>query len=107
MTREVRIEQHLRARVLRLGGICRKWVCPGYRGAPDRIVILPGKRIYFVELKRPKGGRLSANQKYFHKQLSDLGFEVVVLNTKDKVNTWILGRKNEVTGYGSSLGGML
>ena len=36
-----------------LGGKAYKWVSPGAPGVPDRIAILPGGRIIFIEVKRP------------------------------------------------------
>ena len=57
------IERALVEKVKKRGGYCLKWVCPGWAGVPDRIVLLPGARAIFVELKRPKGGRLSPMQK--------------------------------------------
>lgn len=68
------IERKLRREVERRGGRCLKWVCPGWAGVPDRIVLLPGGRIYFVELKRPKGGKLSAMQLKWGEWLRELGF---------------------------------
>jgi hypothetical protein len=68
------IEQKLTAMVKRHGGFCLKWVCPGWSGVPDRILLLPGGRVYFVETKRPKGGRLSALQRKWHEWLTALGF---------------------------------
>ena len=68
------IERALVEKVKRRGGYCLKWVCPGWAGVPDRIVLLPGARVIFVELKRPKGGRLSPMQKIWAKKLIDLGF---------------------------------
>jgi hypothetical protein len=85
--REVRVEQLLRKLVVETGGICKKWTCPGQRGVPDRIIIWPGA-IFFVETKAPKG-KLSMHQIVFHKQLSAFGFEVVVLNTQQKVRDWV------------------
>lgn len=73
------IEQRLRQKVESLGGKCLKWVCPGWSGVPDRIVLLPGARIYFVETKRPKGGELSALQKKWWKWLTELGFSYSVV----------------------------
>ena len=35
------------------GGMCLKWVCPGWAGVPDRICLLPGGRVFFVETKIP------------------------------------------------------
>ena len=68
------IERALVGMIKRHGGLCLKWVCPGWAGVPDRIVLLPGGRIVFVELKRPEGGRLSELQKWWAKKLIDLGF---------------------------------
>lgn len=73
---EKEIEKKLRDAVKMRGGRCLKWVCPGWSGVPDRIVLLPGARIYFVETKRPEGGRLSKLQDKWREWLTDLGFEV-------------------------------
>lgn len=71
---EKEIEQKLRQRVDALGGWCLKWVCPGWSGVPDRIILLPGARIYFVETKRPKGGVYSALQDKWRDWLTGMGF---------------------------------
>lgn len=70
---EKEIEAKLTAMVKRHGGLCLKWVCPGWAGVPDRILLLPGGLITFVELKR-KGGRVSAMQRWWAKKLIQLGF---------------------------------
>jgi hypothetical protein len=69
------IERSLRLMVEKHGGMCLKWVCPGWSGVPDRIVLLPGGRIIFVETKRPKGGELSPMQKWWGRKLRDFGFK--------------------------------
>lgn len=68
------IERALGRMVGRNGGRCLKWVCPGWLGVPDRICLLPGGRIYFVETKRPKGGEIGEMQKKWCVWLRDLGF---------------------------------
>lgn len=73
------IERKLRTKIEAMGGRCLKWVCPGWVGVPDRIILLPGARIYFVETKRPKGGELSAMQKKWREWLKGLGFSYWVV----------------------------
>lgn len=72
------IERKLVAGVRKLGGRAYKWVSPGNDGVPDRIVVLPGIRPVFVELKA-EGGRLSALQKVQIRCLLDMGQDVRVL----------------------------
>ena len=79
------VERALVQMVKRHGGLCLKWVCPGFAGVPDRIVLLPNGRIVFVELKRPKGGQLSELQKWWIKKLIDLGFSCWVVWDKDEL----------------------
>lgn len=69
---EKEIESRLVKLVKRRGGLCLKWVCPGWAGVPDRIVLLPRGRVVFVELKRPKGGELSSRQKWWARKLEAL-----------------------------------
>jgi hypothetical protein len=78
-TLEKEIEKKLRTFVESRGGRCLKWVCPGWAGVPDRIVLLPGGRIYFVETKRPKGGEVSALQRKWREWLIGLGFEAWIV----------------------------
>lgn len=84
------IERKLKDLVESYGGKCLKWTCPGWRGVPDRIVLLPRGRVYFVELKRPKGGRLSPMQKWWHKQLRGLGFWVLCVYNEEDIKTFEL-----------------
>ena len=71
---ESTLEQAVRKHIRSLGGRCYKWVCPGENGVPDRICILPGGKIIFIELKRPgrKDG-MSARQKKIFRVLKALG----------------------------------
>ena len=55
MILEKEIEAKLNALVAKHGGHCLKWVCPGWTGVPDRIILLPGGRIRFAELKQDFG----------------------------------------------------
>ena len=69
------IEARLRKAVERAGGKCMKWVCPGHTGVPDRIIIMPGGRVYFAETKAP-GEKERARQEYVQRKLKELGFTV-------------------------------
>ena len=77
--REKEVEQKLVRAVKAAGGICPKWVSPGTNGMPDRIMLLPGGRIAFVEVKAP-GEEPRKLQLHRHEQLRLLGFQVYVLD---------------------------
>lgn len=52
---------------------------PGWSGAPDRVLLLPGARTVFFEMKCT-GGKPRENQISFHLWLRDLGFPVYVID---------------------------
>ena len=83
------IERKLRTRIESMGGRCLKWVCPGWAGVPDRIILLPRARIYFVETKRPKGGTLSALQRKWREWLTALGFSYSVVWNETDMNDFL------------------
>jgi hypothetical protein len=87
--RESVIEGHLRDRVMALGGLCIKFVDPGQRGAPDRLVVFPGMPTLYVELKRPHLGVLDEAQKRYHERLRVRGQSVWVLWSKEEVDAFI------------------
>ena len=67
------IEKALTRMVSRHGGLCLKWVCPGWLGVPDRIILLPGGRVLFVELKRSTNFHGSSMQIWWERKLKSLG----------------------------------
>lgn len=91
-TLEKEIEEKLVKMVKRHGGLCLKWVCPGWSGVPDRIILLPGGHVIFAETKRPKGGKLSELQKWWRRKLGSLGFKTLVIWTVGDVNAldWLI-----------------
>lgn len=86
--REKDIEKILVNEIKKLGGRAYKWVSPGNDGVPDRIVILPGMRPVFVELKTEKG-QLSALQKVQINRLQDLKQDVRVLKGLKEVKDFL------------------
>ena len=77
---EKTIEQALVKRVKELGGMAEKFVSPGRRSVPDRIVTLPGGVIIFVELKAPNKNPTPL-QELDHERRRALGCDVRVINT--------------------------
>lgn len=85
--KEARVERVLVEEVRKLGGWAVK-LAPTVAGLPDRLVLLPGGRVRFVELKT-RGGRLSLIQGVIHRRLAELGHPVTVLWTTEEVRTWV------------------
>ena len=79
------IEQKLEARVKAMGGIAPKFTSPGFDGMPDRLVLLPGGRMGFVELKAP-GKKPRALQLARHSLLRRLGFKVYVIDGIEQID---------------------
>ena len=67
-----------------LGGIALKFVSPGMSGVPDRLILLPGKRLAFVEVKAP-GETLRPLQVKRKRQLEALGFSVYCIDHPDQI----------------------
>lgn len=76
--REATVERKLVEGVKKAGGQAWKFVSPGRSGVPDRIVLLPGGRVIFVELKTDTG-KLSKLQIVCIRLLRELGFDARVL----------------------------
>ncbi len=86
--REAAVERRLVDAVRELGGVAFKFVSPGNDGVPDRLVLLPGGRIYFVEVKR-EGGKLRPNQRLQVKRIEELGFPVFRCEGFDGVQAFL------------------
>ncbi|MCC8043896.1 MAG: VRR-NUC domain-containing protein [Clostridiales bacterium] len=72
---EKEIERKLRKRVTAMGGLCVKFESPGNAGVPDRLILLPGGIMAFVELKAP-GKHERPLQRHVQDKLRELGFTV-------------------------------
>ena len=86
--REREVERVLCTQVRKAGGLCLKFVSPGWNGAPDRVCLFPGGRMVFVEVKAP-GQRARPLQEARHRQLKKLGFVVQVLDNTEDIATFI------------------
>ena len=84
--REKDIEKELAARTKAMEGIAPKFTSPGFDGMPDRLVLLPGGRMGFVELKAP-GRKPRPLQLARHRLLRRLGFKVFVIDGIEQIDS--------------------
>ena len=82
--REKAIEKKLVQAAKVAGGIAPKFMSPGFDGMPDRIVLLPGGHIAFVEVKAP-GEKPRPLQLARHRLLRELGLKVYVLDDERQI----------------------
>ncbi len=73
--REKTIEQKFRVAVKAAGDLALKFASPGFDVVPDRIVLLHGGKMAFVEVKTP-GEKPRPLQLSRHRLLRWLGFKV-------------------------------
>lgn len=81
MTLESTVEQRAREKVEASGGLLLKLTC--LRGIPDRLLVVPGGRVAFLEYKRP-GEDPRKLQKYWQRQLKALGFHAETVYTVER-----------------------
>ena len=86
--REKTIEQKFRKAVRDAGGLALKFTSPGFGGVPDRLALLPGGRMAFVEVKAP-GEKPRPLQLARHRMLRRLGFRVYVLDDEKQIGGMI------------------
>ena len=88
--REHLVEAELLTRVEAMGGKCIKVQAIGRRGFFDRIVILPGGRVIFVELKRPVGGRLAPHQIWYMREFDALDVAIALVKNSADIDHLLL-----------------
>ena len=86
--REKDIEKWLGERLKKLGCLYFKFVSPMNPGVPDRIVILPGGRTVYVELKT-EVGRLSNVQKWQIGRMRAMGADVRQVRGMDEARVFL------------------
>jgi len=82
--REKNVETKLVKAVKNMGGLSPKFISPGLDGVPDRLVLLPGGKIAFIELKAP-GKELRPLQVRRKRQLEALGFLVYCIDNPEQI----------------------
>lgn len=82
--REKTIESKLIKAVKSMGGLSPKFVSPGLDGVPDRLVLLPGGNMAFIEVKAP-GETMRPLQVRRKRQLESLGFSVYCIDSPEQI----------------------
>ncbi len=86
--RESEVENYLVWKIETSGGKTFKFKSPSQRGVADRIVCMPNGETWFIELKRPKGGRLAPLQAIFRDEVVKLQQRYALLTNKKEIDEW-------------------
>ena len=91
------LEAELRERCKALGWMCIKLTSQYQRGLPDRLILMPGGRVCFAEIKTT-GKKPTALQKVTHERLRALGYRVEVVDTTESLDNLMVDLLYEVQG---------
>ena len=82
------IERYLKREIEAMGGLCLKFISPGNAGVPDRLILLPGGRVWLVELKT-EAGRVRPLQRWWQKRLQKVGVPSLVIKSRVEAEVYI------------------
>lgn len=82
--REREVEKALTKEVKKRGGLALKFISPGMSGVPDRLIMIKGGKLAFIELKAP-GKKMRPLQIKRKRQLEELGFKVYCIDDKNQI----------------------
>lgn len=85
---EKTLEARLRKEVEKRGGMALKLSAQLHRGLPDRLILMPGGRAYFAEIKTT-GKKPTKLQEKCHRELRSLGFTVWVVDSTQKLEDFL------------------
>ena len=84
MAEEKNLERGLYKAVKDFGGIALKIWCVSFTGFPDRMVLIPGGKVSFAEIKTT-GKKPTPRQLLVHTMLRKLGFTVWAIDTDESL----------------------
>ena len=87
---EKNLERELAQKARRRGCLALKFASGTETGYPDRLVLMPGGRAEWVELKS-EGERPTTLQRIRHGQLRRMGFRVEVIRTREELRQYLAG----------------
>ena len=94
------VERRLKSRVEKMipGSMCLKFVSPGTRGVPDRVILLAEGVTVWVELKRP-GEEPRPEQTAIHRRMAKAGAVVLVVDSYEAVDLVVQSCYDWVTAF--------
>lgn len=88
------IEKKLREAIRKIGGKALKFSSPYETGYPDRLILMPGGKTYWVELKTT-GKKPTEKQLLKQNELRSLGFVSEVIDSIETLNNFLIRLENE------------
>lgn len=88
------IERQFADHCKKLGWLCLKYYNPITSGYPDRIIIMPGGRVAFAEIKT-RGKHAAALQRIRMEELHGMGVPARVIDSMEAAEKFITDLKNE------------
>jgi len=85
---EKAIERYCQQVAREAGGVAVKFSSPSNRGVPDRMILKPGGKVGFLELKST-GRKPTKLQQHWLDRLTDLGFKADYKDSKEGVKAFI------------------
>ncbi len=88
MIKERDVERYFKAQLERRGALVFKFVSPGQAGVPDRVVLLPGGRVVFAEMKAP-GEKPRPLQRAVFSRMARAGHPVYIIDSREAVKKFM------------------
>ena len=88
MITEREIERYFKAQLEKRGALVFKFVSPGQTGVPDRVVLLPGGRVVFAEMKAP-GEKPRPLQRAVFARMAKAGHPVYIIDSREAVKKFV------------------
>ena len=88
MIKERDVERYFKAQLEKRGALVFKFVSPGQTGVPDRVVLLPGGRVVFAEMKAP-GEKPRPLQRAVFARMARAGHPVYIIDSREAVKEFM------------------
>lgn len=88
MESEKLLEKKLSKEVTKAGGLSFKFWAMSHSGLPDRIILIPGGKIFFIEVKST-GEKPTKIQVFVHNKLRKMGFVVLIIDSSEQIKKFI------------------